>query len=365
MIPFAELKPQYLAMKDEIDAAIAEVFDAGWFILGKQCAAFEEEFAAYHGRGHTVGCASGTDAIHLALRALGVGPGHEVITAVNTCVPTVCGIAATGARPAFADVCHDTLTLDPASLERAITPRTRAVVPVHLYGHPCDMEPILDVARTHDLKVVEDCAQAHGALYKGRKCGTFGDAAAFSFYPSKNLGAYGDGGAVFTRDDAAAARLRMLRNYGEESRYRSVIEGFNSRLDEMQAAILRVKLRHLDDGNAARRARALAYGQGLQRARVTLPAETEWATSNYHLYVLRSQARDAMRDHLQRAGVGTQIHYPTPLHLQPAYTHLGYGAGDFPVAERACREILSLPMYPELPMEHLEEIVRAVLDFSA
>ena len=364
MIPFAELKPQYLAIKNAIDAAVAEVFDSGWFILGKQCAAFEEEFAAYHGGGHAVGCASGTDAIHLALRAVGVKPGDEVITAANTCVPTVCGIAASGARPVFADVSENTLTLDPESLRRAITPRTRAVVPVHLYGHACDMDTILDVARTHEINVVEDCAQAHGALYKGKTCGTFGDAAAFSFYPSKNLGAYGDGGAVLTHDADVAQRVRMLRNYGEESRYRSVTEGFNSRLDEIQAAILRVKLRHLDAWNAARRERADRYGSALRDCAVTLPREAEWATSNYHLFVVRSPERDALREHLQHAGVGTQIHYPTPLHLQPAYAHLGYRKGDFPVSERACNEVLSLPMYPELPMHTVEQIARAVIGFG-
>ena len=365
MIPFAELKSQYLSIKAEIDAAVAAVFDAGWFILGKQCEAFEQEFAAYHGGGHAAGCASGTDAIHLALRAAGVKPGDEVITAANTCVPTACGIAASGARPVFADVCGDTLTLDPESFRRAITPRTRAVVPVHLYGHACDMDAVLEVARAHDLIVVEDCAQAHGARYKGRLCGTFGDAAVFSFYPSKNLGAYGDGGAVMSRDESIAARVKMLRNYGEEGRYRSVLEGFNSRLDELQAAILRVKLRHLDAWNAKRRELAEAYRRALATAPVTLPREAGWAVGNYHLFVVRSTQRDALREHLLAEGVGTQIHYPTPLHLQPAYAHLGFRTGDFPVSERACNDVLSLPMYPELPIGSVESIARAVLSFSA
>jgi len=363
MIPFAELRPQYLSIKNEIDDAIANVFDSGWFILGKYYSAFEEEFSAYHGGGHTVGCASGTDAIHLALRAVGIKPGDEVITVANTCVPTVCGIAASGARPAFVDVCDDTLTMNPESLRRAITPNTRAIVPVHLYGHPCDMDPIIEVVRRHGLKIVEDCAQAHGALYKGHKCGTFGDAAAFSFYPSKNLGAYGDGGAVLTCDDNLAQRLRMLRNYGEESHYRSVTEGFNSRLDELQAAILRVKLRHLDAWNAARRDRAVAYHGALRDSTLRLPHEADWATSNYHLFAVRTPQRDALREHLQNAGVGTQIHYPTPMHLQPAYAHLGYRKGDFPASEQACNEVLSLPMYPELGLDVIERIARAVVEF--
>jgi len=364
MIPFAELKPQYLSIKEEIDAAIAEVFDAGWFILGKQCAAFEEEFAAYHGTGNiAVGCASGTDGIHLALRAVGVKPGDEVITVANTCVPTVCGLAASGATVVLTDVTNDTLTMCSKSLRNGITPRTRAIVPVHLYGHPCDMDAIAAIARDHNLKIVEDCAQAHGALYKGKRCGTLGDAAAFSFYPSKNLGAYGDGGAVLTRDHDVAERIRMLRNYGEESRYRSVSEGFNSRLDEIQAAILRVKLCHLDAWNAARRERAVRYNELLTGSAVSLPQEAAWATSNCHLYVIRSQKRDALRDHLHRAGVGTQIHYPTPIHLHPAYKDLGYATRAFPVSERACDEVLSLPMYPELSLEDVStiaDVIRAI-----
>ncbi|MCC6153116.1 MAG: DegT/DnrJ/EryC1/StrS family aminotransferase [Candidatus Hydrogenedentes bacterium] len=365
MIPFAELKPQYLSIKEEIDAAIAEVFDAGWFILGKQCAAFEDEFAAYHGAGNlAVGCASGTDAIHLALRAVGVKPGEEVITVANTCVPTVCGIAASGATITLADVNNDTLTMCPESLRNAITPRTRAVVPVHLYGHPCDMDAITAVAREYNLKLVEDCAQAHGALYKGKKCGTFGDAAAFSFYPSKNLGAYGDGGAVLTRDPAVAERVRMLRNYGEESRYRSVSGGFNSRLDELQAAILRVKLRHLDAWNAARRERAKRYGEMLTGSAVSLPHEAAWATGNYHLYAVRAAFRDSLKNYLHKAGIGTQIHYPTPIHCQPAYANLNYIKGTFPSSELSCNEVLSLPMYPELSMQDVAIIVGAIRAFS-
>ncbi|NUM53168.1 MAG: DegT/DnrJ/EryC1/StrS family aminotransferase [Candidatus Hydrogenedentes bacterium] len=362
MIPFVDLKSQYLSIKHEIDAAIADVFDSSWFVLGKHCAAFEEEFASYHDGCCAAGCASGTDAIHLALRAAGVKPGDEVITAANTCVPTACGIAASGARPVFCDVSDDTLTMNPDSLRRAISPRTRAIVPVHLYGHPCDMDAILEIARTHDVIVIEDCAQAHGAFYKGRKCGTLGDAAAFSFYPSKNLGAYGDGGAVLTRDADLAQLVRMLRNYGEKSRYRSVTEGFNSRLDELQAAVLRVKLRRLDAWNAARRELAAAYTDALRESSVRLTIEKEWARSNYHLFVVRTPHRDALRVHLQSKGIGTQIHYPTPLHLQPAYAHLGYERGAFPVSESACNEVLSLPMYPELELKAVADVAAAIGD---
>lgn len=365
MIPFAELKSQYLAIRDEIDAALARVLDAGWFILGRECAAFEEEFAQYVGASHVVGCASGTDAIHLALRAASIGPGDDVITAANTCVPTVCGIVASGARVVLADVDPTTLTISPQALAEAITPRTRAVVAVHLYGHPCDMDAIMEVARSNSLIVVEDAAQAHGADYKNRKCGSIGDVAAFSFYPSKNLGAYGDGGAVVTNDAAISDRARQLRNYGEDRRYHSVCEGVNSRLDEMQAAVLRVKLRHLEAWNRARRDRADAYRAALIGAPLRLPSEADWARTNHHLFVVRATERDGLKDHLNSAGIGTQIHYPTPIHLQPAYRRLGYDAGRFPVSEQSCREVLSLPLYPELPMAAVDSIAAAIHDFYA
>jgi len=365
MIPYVELKTQFADIEGEIRAAIDAVLASGWFILGEHVREFEREFAAYHGVPHAVGVASGTDAIHLALRALGVGPGDEVVTVPNTCVPTVCGIAATGATPKFADVGPDTLTMDPESLRSAITNKTRAAVPVHLYGHPCDMDPILEIARAHDLAVVEDCAQAHGALYKGSKCGSFGDAAAFSFYPSKNLGAYGDGGAVVTSRDDVTERVRMLRNYGEERRYHHSIEGVNSRLDEMQAAILRVKLKHLDAWNAARRARADSYRSELANAGVTPTMEAGWARSNYHLFVVRSPQRDALQEHLKNAEIGTFIHYPIPIHVQVAYRRLGYRKGEFPVSEEACDRVLSLPMYPELPLDVIPEIARSIAAFHS
>lgn len=365
MIPFVDFRAQFAALERELRAAMDRVFARGWYVLGEEGAAFESEFAAYLGVARAVGVASGTDAIHLALRAAGVGPGSEVITVANTCVPTVAAIEAAGARPVLVDACEDTLTLDPAQVDAAITPATRAIVPVHLYGHPCDMDPLLDLARAHGLAIVEDCAQAHGARYRNRLCGTLGTAAAFSFYPTKNLGAFGDGGAVATDDPAVADRVRMLRNYGERARYDSEIPGFNSRLDELQAAILRVKLAHLDAWNEARRARAHRYGELLEGLPLRLPVEMPWARHVYHLYVVRTEDRDALQAHLQAHGIVVHAHYPRPVHFNEAYAHLGYCPGAFPVAERACREVLSLPLYPELPMDAVEAVARAVRDHFA
>ena len=345
--------------------AIDRVLRRGWYVLGEEVAAFEREFAAWLGVERVVGVGSGTDAIHLALRAVGVEPGDEVITAANTCVPTVAGICAAGARPVPADVDAGTLTLDPASVEGAITRRTRAIVPVHLYGHPCDMDGLMAVARVHDLRVVEDCAQAHGALYKGRKCGTFGDAAAFSFYPTKNLGCFGDGGAVATNNPEVAERLRKLRNYGERERYVHDSAGFNSRLDELQAAVLRAKLPQLDAWTEDRRVRAARYDELLRSLPVRLPAEADGARHCYHLYAIRHTLRDALQRHLKDAGIGTLLHYPLPIHRQPAYRHLGYEEGAFPVAEGACGEVLSLPLYPELPMVSVERVAEAIVAFFA
>lgn len=364
MIPPLELSSQLAAIEDEVRAAIDEVLRCGWFILGRQVAAFEEEFAAYLGVRYVVGCASGTDAIQLALTAAGIVREDEVITVANTCVPTICGITGSGALPALCDVHNTTLTMDPASLEKAITAKTKAVVPVHLYGHPCDMDAINEMALMHGLVVIEDCAQAHGARYKRKPCGGLGLAAAFSFYPSKNLGAYGDGGAVATNDEGLAHELRMLHNYGEKERYLHIRQGINSRLDEIQAAILRVKLRHLDAWNSARRQRARHYAARLKGLPVRLPEEATWAEHAYHLYVVRSEHRDALHQHLRTEGVGTLMHYPIPVHLQPAYQNLGYPAGTFPVAEKACNEVLSLPLYPELSFEAMDRVAQAVADFA-
>lgn len=358
-----ELKNQFRALESGIREAIDRVLERGWFVLGEELESFEHAFAAYLGVRHAIGVGSGTDAIHLALRAAEVGAGDEVITVANTAVPTLAGISASGATPVLVDIDPDTFTLDPALLDRAVTERTKAIVPVHLYGHACDMDPILAVAKSRGLAVIEDCAQAHGARYKGRACGTFGAAAAFSFYPSKNLGAYGDGGAVATNSAALDERLRMLRNYGEETRYHHVCQGFNSRLDELQAAVLGVKLPHLDAWNDARRAHAARYREVLEGLPLRLPSEAEWATHCYHLYVVRSPDRDALRQHLQAEGIGTQLHYPVPVHLQEAYAFLDKGPGSFPQSEEAASEVLSLPMYPELTSDDVAQVGLAVEGF--
>ena len=364
-IPFGELKSQFRSIEKEIRAALDDVIESSWYIFGKHCRAFEEEFAAYVGARHALGVGSGTEAIHLALRAVSVNPGDEVITVANTCVPTVAGIAASGATPVLVDADPVTLTLDPSKLDAAITERTKAIVPVHLYGHPCDMDAILDVAARRSLAVVEDCAQAHGAACRGKRCGSFGAAAAFSFYPSKNLGAYGDGGAVTTNDAGVAEKVRMLRNYGEEKRYHHAVKGFNSRLDEIQAAVLRVKLRHLDEWNDARRECAAAYTRLLQGSPITLPSEAPWAYHIYHLFVVRSPRRDELQAHLTSNGIATILHYPVPIHLQEAYADLGCPRGAFPQAEKACDEVLSLPMYAELPFDHIERIAECIQQWNS
>lgn len=359
MIPFLEFHSEFRRLETEIRAAIEEVLQAGWYILGKQLEAFESEFAKYLGVKHAIGVASGTDAIHLALAALGIGPGDAAIAPANTCVPTVTGIALSGAEIQLADIDPVTFTLDIDSVERAITPKTKAIVPVHLYGHPCDMDPLRAIADRHGLVIVEDAAQAHGARYRGRCCGALGDAVAFSFYPTKNLGAYGDAGAVTTDDDGVAERLRRLRNYGEDRRYHHSCRGVNSRLDEMQAAILRVKLRHLDEANQARRERAATYTQALAGTALTLPSEASWAWHNYHLYVVRTPARDALAAHLRQHEIGTLMHYPVPVHRQEVFLGLGYPEGAFPEAERACNEVLSLPLYPDLPVADIFRVAES------
>jgi len=363
MIPFVDFQAQFHTMAPEIRAAIDAVLESGWYILGQQVQAFEEEFARYAGVAHCVGVGSGTEAIHLALRAAGIGQGDEVITVPNTCVPTVAGIVSAGATPNFVDVNPKTLTLEPRALEAAVSERTKAIVPVHLYGHPCDMQPILEIAARFGIPVIEDCAQAHGARYRDCMCGSFGRAAAYSFYPTKNLGAVGDAGAVVTNDAALAERLRRLRNYGECRRYHHDVQGINSRLDEIQAAILRVKLPRLEAWNEARRERAARYNALLRDLPLQPPIEAPWARHNYHLYVVRSAERDRLAEFLHRQGVTVLMHYPIPVHLQEAYAGLRLPAGRFPVAERACAEVLSLPLYPELPMDTLEKIAQAVVSF--
>jgi dTDP-4-amino-4,6-dideoxygalactose transaminase len=362
-VPILEFKSQYRAHQTEFDAAIREVLEASWFILGRQGEAFEREFAAFCGAEHAVGVGSGTEALHLTLLACGVGPGDEVITVPNTAVPTVCAIDFTGATPVFADIDPVAFTMDPADLERRVTPRTKAIVPVHLYGQPAEMEPILSFARARGLKVVDDAAQAHGAACRGQRVGALADATAWSFYPSKNLGAYGDAGAVTTNDPELARRLRMLRNYGEEERYYHTIRGFNSRLDEIQAALLRAKLRHLDAWNDRRRAIAARYGKAIRHPEIRLPTEAPWARHVYHLYVVRTPRRDALREHLAAREIGSQIHYPLPVYRQAAYAHLRVPSGACPHAERAAAEVLSLPIYPELTDEQVEAVASAVNEF--
>jgi dTDP-4-amino-4,6-dideoxygalactose transaminase len=367
-IPFFDLSRQYRHIQAEIDQAVARTLANGWYILGEELAAFERDFAAYCGIRYAVGVGSGTEALHLALRAAGVRSGDLVITVPNTAVPTVCAIVAANARPVFVDIDPRTYNLDPEKLRAYLKAQrspylAKAVIPVHLYGQPADLQPILDLANEYGLTVIEDAAQAHGAEYQGRKAGSFGLAGCFSFYPTKNLGAYGDAGMVVTNDGAVAERVRMLRNYGEEAKYRNRTQGFNSRLDELQAAILRVKLKHLDEWVDARRRLAVLYNDLLAETPLVVPAEMAAARHSYHLYVVRSQRRDELQQYLQGNGIGTSIHYPLPIHFQNAYQHLDYATGDFPEAERASREILSLPLYPELAEEDVRQVASVLASF--
>lgn len=355
-VPFLDLKIQHDPIAEEINKAIARVLDSGWFLLGKEGEAFESEWASWLGIGHAIGVGSGTDAIQLALMGLGIGPGDEVITVANTCVPTITAIRACGATPVLVDVMPATLTMNPECLSAALTERTRAIIPVHLYGHPCDMDPILSFAKENDLLVVEDCAQAHGARYKGKWCGTLGDAAAFSFYPSKNLGAYGDAGAVVSNSTEVAARVRQLRVYGEVKRYHHEVEGTNSRLDEIQAAILRVKLKYLGNAIEERQKITSIYDESLSKPLINPMVTADWAESACHLYVVQCSDRDSVQRQLDEAGINTLIHYPIPVHLQAAYDFLPYGNGDFPVTEAAANRILSLPLYPGLQEETVHQI---------
>jgi len=354
---------QYKAHKTEIDAAIQRVLDKGWYILGEETNAFESEFAAYIGVAHGIGVGSGTEALHIALFACGIGPGDEVITISHTAVATVAAIELAGATPVLVDIEPDYYTLDPARLEAAISPHTKAVIPVHLYGQPADLAPILEIARRHGVRVIEDCAQAHGAIYGGRHVGAWGDIACFSFYPTKNLGALGDGGMIVTNDSTLAERARLLREYGWAERYVSHIPGWNSRLDEVQAAVLLVKLRYLDADNAVRARRAREYDQALRDTWLVTPKRRSDATHVYHLYVVRCPGRDELQTWLKAHDVGALIHYPVPIHLQPAYQGRLRGGDNLPETERAAREVLSLPMYPELSEKELQMVIGAVQSF--
>jgi dTDP-3-amino-3,4,6-trideoxy-alpha-D-glucose transaminase len=365
-IPFNDLRGQYEALRAELDAAIMRVLASGWYVLGEETAAFEEAFAAYCSCGdQPVGCVgvnSGTDALMLALRACDIGPGHEVITVAHTAVATAAAIRLVGATPIFVDIQPATYTIDVSQIEAAITSRTRAIVPVHIYGHPVDMEPLLTLAATHELRVIEDCAQAHGARFHARPVGTLGDLGCFSFYPTKNLGALGDGGAVISTVPALVERVRLLREYGwsTANRYVSQIEGTNSRLDEIQAAALRVKLGVLDAWNARRRTLAARYGERLPSA-VRRPLEIPGCHHVYHLYVVRIAQRNAVRAQLAARGIGSGIHYPMPIHRQPAYVRQ-FGDIQLPVTERFANEILSLPLHPLLEEADVDRVAEALSD---
>jgi dTDP-4-amino-4,6-dideoxygalactose transaminase len=366
-IPMVDLKAQYSRIRPQIDAAISHVLETTQFIKGEDCTLLEEEFAAYCGARSACGVANGTDALALALRAYGIGPGDEVITVSNTFVATGESILLVGARPVWVDVDEASFTLDPALLERAITPRTRLILPVHLYGHPADMAAILEIAARHGLPVLEDAAQAHGAEIDGRRAGALGHAACFSFYPGKNLGAYGDAGMVVSNDEAFIARVRQLANHGGGAdKYDNVVVGTNSRLDTLQAAILRVKLRSLERWTEERRERVAAYTAVLQDAPgVVCPRERPGARSAWHLYTLRVADRAGLQAHLTSLGIASAVHYPKPLHLQPAMAAAGGKPGDVPVSERLCREVISLPLYPELPLQDAQRIAEVVKSFCA
>ncbi|HEV2883660.1 MAG TPA: DegT/DnrJ/EryC1/StrS family aminotransferase [Pyrinomonadaceae bacterium] len=364
MIPLVDLKTQYENIRDEINGAITEVLESCQFVLGEKVEAFERDFATYCQAKHAVAVNSGTSALHLALLAAGVGPCHEVITVSYTFVATAATVCHTGATPVLVDIEPGSCTMDPTRIEAAITPNTKAIMPVHLYGGCADMDPILEIARRHNLTVIEDAAQAHGAEYKGRRAGSIGDLACFSFYPGKNLGAYGEGGAVVTNDERYVTPLRQLRDQGQSEKYYHERVGYNYRMESLQGAILGVKLKHLDDWTTARRRHAEVYLHELADTGLRLLKGIPGSQSAHHVFPVFTEQRDSLRQHLQESGVGTGIHYPIPVHLQSGYRHLGYQEGDFPHTEQAARETLSLPMYPELPDEAVLRVVEAVKQFS-
>jgi dTDP-4-amino-4,6-dideoxygalactose transaminase len=365
MIPFLDLKAQYRAIKSDVDAAVHRVLDSGQYVLGEEVEQFEREFAAFSGADHGIAVNTGTSALHLALLAAGVGQDDEVVTVPFTFVATVAAIRYTGARPVFVDVDPVTFTMDVNQLEKAITPKTKAIVPVHLYGHPADMDAILEIAERHGVKVIEDACQAHGAIYKGRRVGGLGHAGCFSFYPGKNLGAYGEGGMVTTNDPAMQKTMRMLRDWGQEKKYYHVLKGFNYRMEGFQGAILRVKLRHLAAWTEARQLRAAAYDRLLAGNEVVeAPRPPANGKHVYHIYAVRTADRATLMRTLQSHGIGTGIHYPIPVHLQEAHADLGYRKGDFPESERAADQVLSLPMFPELALTDVEVVAAAITQES-
>ncbi|MGD1018512.1 MAG: DegT/DnrJ/EryC1/StrS family aminotransferase [Verrucomicrobiia bacterium] len=359
-VPFLDLKAQYATIRDEVQAALGEVCDSARFAQGPPTAAFEREFAAYCGVAHCVTLNSGTSALHLALRCLNIGPGDEVITTPFTFIATAWAISYVGATPVFVDIDPVRRALDPAKLEAAVTPHTKAIMPVHIFGMPADMDPLNTVAAKHRLSVVEDAAQAHGARYKGKRVGQFGAISCFSYYPTKNLGGYGEGGALLANDDKLAARARSLREHAQSARYVHEEVGYNYRMDSFQAAVLRVKLKRLDSWNAARAAHARRYTEQLAGTSYGLPAAPPDSEPVWHCYVIECDNRDRVRAALNDAGIDTSVNYPLPLHLQPVYRSLGYHRGNLPVAERLCERCLSLPMYPELTHEQIDAVVHAL-----
>jgi len=365
VIPFIDLKREYAEIKEEIIQAISKVLESGQFILGEELEKFEKEFSNYIGVKYGVGVNSGSDALFLALRALGIGKGDEVITVSHTFTSTADAIVRNCARPVFVDIEADTYCMDVTKIEEKITDKTKAIIPVHIYGHPVDMDPVMEIAESYGLYVVEDACQAHGAEYKGKKVGSIGDIGCFSFYPTKNLGGYGDGGMIVTNDEELADKLRMLRNYGSRTKYHHEFLGVNSRLDEIQAAILRVKLKHLDGWNKRRREIAKLYNQLLKNSqKIVLPIEKEFGKHVYHLYVIRLKNRDSLCKYLFKNGIQTLIHYPIPVHLQKSYQILGYSFEALPVTEKCAKEILSLPIYPNLKDTEIEYIAEKIIEYE-
>jgi dTDP-4-amino-4,6-dideoxygalactose transaminase len=364
-VPFLDLGAAYGELQTEIEHAVLASLRSGWYIGGSDVEAFEQEFSAYNGAQYCVGVGNGLDALHLALRAMDIGAGDEVIVPSNTYIATWLAVSQCGAIPVPVEPLEATFNIDPALIEAAITPRTRAIIPVHLYGQPADLDPILAIARKHGLRVLEDAAQAHGARYKGKRIGSHGDVVAWSFYPGKNLGALGDAGAVTTNDAQIAERMQMLRNYGSRVKYVNEIQGYNSRLDPLQAAALRVKLRHLDTWNARRAKIAARYADELRNCGLVLPAVPEWAEPAWHLYVVRSTQRDELQTRLGKAGIATLIHYPIPPHLQQAYSAAGWRKGHFPIAECMASEVLSLPIGPQLYAEGQDAVIQALASIEA
>lgn len=363
-IPFVDIQRSHKAIHNEVMAAIQNVISRGDFILGKDVELFENEFSKFCSVKYAVGVSSGTEALHLALRACGIGSGDEVITAANTFIATVLAISYSGAKPILADVDPDTFNIDADALKKLITPKTKAIIPVHLYGHPANMDAIMDIAKKHNLRLIEDACQAHGALYKGKPIGSFGDAACFSFYPAKNLGAFGDGGIVVTNEAEIFSNLMLLRNYGSRKKYEHDIKGFNSRLDTLQAAILRIKFKYIEKWNTLRKEAAELYNKMLSGSCCELPPQDKSSRHVYHLYVIRSKQRDKLREYLKENGVDTGIHYPIPVHLCGAFLDLGYKKGDFPVTEKYANEILSLPMFPGITEKEISFVSELINKFK-